>query len=328
MKCVVVTGPTATGKTELAARLADKFNGEIIGADSRQIYKGLDIGSGKDLDEFKQYNPPIPYHLIDQIDPREDYNLFRYQQDAVKTVQACHTGSRLPLLVGGSPLYLTSVLDHYTLEGGSPDPEFRESIKDVDNETLLHDLRNKAPDIYHRTDKTQRKRIVRALEIAHQRSVSPKEVSHTPAITLDPLIIAPFYPRPVIHDRIRKRLDKRLAQGMLEEVEYLHNNGLSWERLEFFGLEYRVAALYLQGKLNYQEFYNTLLQKIRRLCKSQEVWFRKMEREGKLIYWLPQGDFEKAVQLISDFLADHPLPSPSFQLQNHHYGPQTNPHVA
>lgn len=325
MKCVVITGPTATGKTGLAVKLASEYNGEVIGADSRQVYKGLDIGSGKDLHEFNRCTHPVPYHVIDIVEPQDDYNVFCYQRDALNAMQGCLQRVKLPFLVGGSPLYLASVLEQYTLEGGQPDPVFRESVKDISNEELLEKLRATAPDIYNRTDKSQRKRIVRALEIARQRGISSQNCTPVqPEISLDPLIIAPFYPRPVIHERIRERLDKRLAQGLLEEVRNLHDSGISWQRLEFFGLEYRFAALFLQGRLEYDEFYNRLLQKIRRLCKSQEAWFRKMEREGRPIYWLPRGDEEKARQLISRHLNGLPLPSPDFQLKDYRYGPQTN----
>jgi len=323
IKCVVVTGPTATGKTRLAVRLARKYNGEIIGADSRQVYRHLNIGTGKDLAEYDDGQYPVKYHLIDNVDPKTEYNVYQYQKDAYHAIRDCCSRSKVPFLVGGSPLYLNAVLDHYTLEGGAPDTDFRESIKHMSDKFLLEMLQRKAPDIYERTDKTQRKRIVRALEIAAQRSSIGKNAS-SPQIMLNPLIIAPFFSRREIHERIKKRLDKRLEDGMIEEIKTLHASGLTWKRLEYFGLEYRLAALYLQGKLNCNQFYNDLLKKIRRFCKSQEIWFRKMERQGKKIYWLRRGDCQQASRLIAGFLSENLLPQPDFQLNDIRYGPKSN----
>ena len=324
IRCCVVTGPTASGKTHLAVQLARRFQGEIISADSRQVYKGLDIGSGKDLSEYQSGGKPIRYHLIDVVAPDHEYNVYQYQKDAWQAIQDCHSRSSLPFLVGGSPLYLSAVLDNYSLEGGEPDPDFRQQLEGQSDRELLTTLQTRAPDIYQRTDKTQRKRIVRALEIAEQRDHNQRDGGNKiERATLNALIIAPYYERRVIHERIRKRLDERLEAGMLEEIKRLHDWGLSWQQLEFFGLEYGLGAQYLQGRLTYQQFYEELFKKIRRLCKSQDVWFRKMEREGKVIYWIPEGDVDEASNLLSDFLSGRQLPDPRIQLKNIYYGPKS-----
>lgn len=208
------------------------------------------------------------------------------------------------------------------MEGGPPNAEFRRELSNVSDKDLLGQLHEIAPDVYERTDKTQRKRIIRALEIAHSRTEQGREPAAK--LELDPLLLGPFYPRPVIHRRIEERLDQRLREGLLEEVESLNSSGIPWDRLEALGLEYRYAARRLQGQLSQTEFRNQLLAKIRQFCRSQEIWFRKMEREGKVIHWVPEGDVCKATNLARTFLAGKKLPEPEIQLKNIRYGPDTN----
>lgn len=320
VKCVVVTGPTATGKTSLGVDLARHFNGEIVSADSRQVYRSLDIGTGKDLEEYSKDGESVPYHCIDVAEPQESYNLFRYQRDAARAIQKIVKKQHLPIIVGGTPLYINALLQNYALEGGPPDPQFRAAIQDWSLEALLNQLARTAPDVYQRTDKTQRKRVIRALEIAKSRSAQHR--SPQQEIDVHPLLLAPFYPRPEIHARIRSRLDQRLNDGFLREVEGLNQNGISWERLEELGLEYRYAARHLRGELSWREFRDRLLAKIRQFCRSQEIWFRKMEREGRKIYWIPGGDRATAKHLVRSFLAGNNLPEPQIQLKDIKYGPK------
>ena len=322
VQCVVVMGPTATGKTRLGVALARQFHGEIIGADSRQVYRGLDIGTGKDLKEFGTGPERVPYHLIDIADPTEDYHLFRFVADARQAIGDVLERGHLPIVVGGSALYLNALLDDYSLEGGEPDPELRRSLECLSEEALLEILRREAPDIYARTDQTQKRRIVRAVEIA--RSRVPGSGNDAPP-ALDALLIAPYYKRQVVHERIAARLDERLKEGLLDEVQALHDRGLSWERLDYFGLEYRYVAQCLQGTLTLAEMREKLFFRIRRFCKSQDIWFRKMERAGKIIHWLPGGDLRKAIELVRLFLDGKPLPPPEIALKDTFYGPQSTP---
>ncbi len=320
VRCLVVLGPTATGKTRLGVALARIFNGEIISADSRQLFRGMDLGTGKDLDEYGTGDQHVPHHLIDILDPTEDYHLFRYVSDAHAAMANIQARGRLPVIVGGTALYLNALLNGYLMEGGNPDPKLREHFQPLADADLLERLRQEAPDIYERTDHTQRRRILRALEIAFTRNAGTAPPSFPP---LEALLVGPFYPRPIIHRRIEKRLDERLQQGLVEEVAKLHEQGVSWQRLDNFGLEYRYAAQYLQQQIDLATFRNTLLARIRRLCKSQEIWFRKMEREGKRIHWIPEGNLRQAECLVRDFLDGKPLPPPSLRLSDNLYGPQT-----
>jgi len=319
-QCVVVLGPTATGKTRLGVALARSFGGEIISVDSRQVYRGLDLGTGKDLEEYGAGADRVPYHLIDVADPAEEYHLFRFVSAAAAALRDIADRGHLPVLVGGTALYLNAILERYTLEGGARDPAFRAELAALSDEELVAVLLREAPDVYARTDLSQRPRIVRALEIARSKDQAPPRPT-LPA--LDPLLLGTFFPRATVHRRIEARLDARLRQGLIEEIHALHRNGLSWDRLERLGLEYRYVALYLQGALDRNSMRNTLLARIRRFARSQDVWFRKMEREGKRIHWIPAGAVEPARDLVAAFLRGAELPAPQFTLSNTLYGPRS-----
>lgn len=273
IKAAVVTGPTATGKTALAVKLAKKFDGEIISVDSRQVYKGLDIGSGKDIEEYED----VPYHLIDIADPaKEVYNLARFCRDAFAAIEDITRRGKLPVLCGGTALYLLALLDGYTLPGGELPP-----------------------------------RCSGQPRIRQDRS---REDSFVPPFELDALILGVYFPRAQVRERIQIRLDKRLAEGMIEEEKRLVDAGVTLQQLEFFGLEYREMALYLAGKQTLTEMRDILLNKIRQFAKRQDIFFRKMEREGHVIHWLREGNFDEAVNLIQLFLQGEALPPPEFKL--------------
>ncbi len=277
---LVITGPTATGKTRLAVELAAKFDGEIISADSRQVYRNMDIGSGKDIEEYKK----IPYHLIDIADPASEvYNLGRFCRDAWQAIGDVAGRGKLPVVCGGTALYIAALLDSYRLPGGALPP---------------------------REYGTPRVR---------QNPDAPE--SFTPPFSLKPLVLGVFYPRLEVRERIAVRLDKRLQNGMIEEIRDLHDKlGVSYQTMEFFGLEYREISLYLQNRCSFEEMRQTLLNKIRQFAKRQDIFFRKLEREGHRIYWLKSGKSPDPVSLVTDFLAGNPLPEPEFRLCDH-----TNP---
>lgn len=273
IKVAVVTGPTATGKTALAVKLAKQFDGEIISVDSRQVYKGLDIGSGKDIEEYKD----VPYHLIDIADPaKEVYNLARFCRDAFAAIEDITRRGRLPILCGGTALYLLALLDGYTLPGGELPPRCSGQPRVKQNQDQAN--------------------------------------SFTPPFALDALLLGVYFPRAQVRERIQIRLDKRLAEGMIDEEKRLVDSGVTLQQLEFFGLEYREMALYLAGKQTLSEMRDILLNKIRQFAKRQDIFFRKMEREGHVIHWLKQGNFDEAVKLIELFLQDKPLPPAEFKL--------------
>ena len=273
VRILAVTGPTATGKTALAVALAQRFNGEIISVDSRQVYKGLDIGSGKDIEEYGD----IPYHLIDIADPAcEVYNLARFCKDAFAAVTKIVSRGKLPVLCGGTALYLQALLAGYRLPGGELPP------------------RNSG--------------------LPRQKQNTSAEYSFTPPFELDALVLGVYYPRAEVRKRIMERLDKRLDNGMLAEERRLLDSGVTHEQLEFFGLEYREMSLHLKGETTFEEMRTTLLNRIRQFAKRQDIFFRKMEREGIPIHWLLRGDQKQAEELITLFLARKELPAPAFRL--------------
>ena len=280
VKIVAITGPTATGKTALAVRLAQMFDGEIVSVDSRQVYRSMDLGTGKDLDEYGD----VPYHLINIADPGKDtYNLSLFLKDAFAAIEDISKRGRLPILCGGTALYLDAILKGYRLPGGQLPP--RE--KDV------------------------------------ARSVADYEAppSFTPPFGLEALVIGVLFDRAVVRERIEKRLDARFECGMAEEVRKLHDEeGVSYEKLEFFGLEYREIAFYLQGKCTFEEMRQSLLDKIRQFAKRQDIFFRKMERSGVDIYWCREGKEPDPALLVKNFLAGVELPEIDFRLSEVNYG--------
>lgn len=321
IKIIALTGPTASGKTSIGVEIARSFNGEIISADSRQVYRGMDIGTGKDISEYSSGGAPVPYHLIDIADPAEDYNLKEFCLDAEDAIKDIHSRGRLPVIAGGSALYLNAFLRGYELPGGPPDEKLREELREMTIGEMLEKLKAESQELYNSIkDKNNRTRIIRAIEKARGLNCA-----YTPfSDSLEVLMLGVYRHRSEIHKRIEKRLDERLNTGMVEEVEELHKNGLSWERLDYFGLEYRYLALYLQGKMTFQEMRENLFIRIRQFAKSQDVWFRKMERDGRPIYWIKPENKNAFTDTVRKFLKGEALPPPEIQLQNIHYGPLSN----
>lgn len=314
-KGIIVTGPTASGKTALAVKLAARFDGEIIGVDSRQVFRGMDIGTGKDLEEYGA----IPYHLIDVAAPNEIYHLKRFLDDAAAAFRDITARGKLPVFCGGTALYLDAILRNYELRGGAPDFAERDELRKLPPEALAARLPRDIFDSLSEPERNNPERLLRLLE---------KSAVDTPAADPFPpfekLVLGVYFPRKIIHQRIEKRLDQRLDSGMIDEIRRLHEQGVSWERLEFFGLEYRWVAQYLQERLDRPAMRDTLLAKIRQFAKRQDIWFRKMEREGLDIHWIERGDETIAAGLVADFLAVRPLPPPALRLNDICYGPRTN----
>ena len=326
LKTLVVTGPTASGKTAFAVRLADALNGEIISVDSRQIYRGMDIGSGKDLGEYTTASGnKIPVHLIDIADPQHPYNLAEFLRDCHAAALSIHDRAHLPLLCGGTALYLDAVLRAYTLQGGAPDPEKRRLKRALPLDELRRMLAESEPESeILRREPENRIRLIRRLEqLEEQPDAGLLQSVNAGRPEYEFLVLGVLRTRSELHRRIEQRLDERLAHGMLEEAIRLHDEGVSWERLEFFGLEYRYMALHLQGKLTFQEMRDQLLIKIRQFAKRQDSWFRNMERNGIKIYWFKPEDAAAALQLTGSFLAGETLPEPEFKLSETFYGPRS-----
>ena len=318
---IVVTGPTATGKTALAVKLAEYFNGEIVSVDSRQVFRHMDIGSGKDLGEYGN----VPYHLLDVVDPGEPYDLFTYLEQAKKALQDIAARGKMPLLCGGSTMYLDALLRGYELSGAAPDMELRNLLDQLSLEELNARLDELAPpDLDSFKDRDNALRVRRAIEntLATGKACC---VGNDDALLKNSLVLGVYFPRQEVHQRVENRLDSRLAEGMIEEVKNLHEvYGVSWEVLERYGLEYRYVSLYLQGKLDYKSMRDQLLYSIRKFVKRQDIWFRKMERENIDIHWVMRGNFDEARSLVEKFLAHEPLPDSPVKLSETFYGNKIN----
>jgi tRNA dimethylallyltransferase len=287
---ITILGPTATGKTRIAAQLATDFDGEIISADSRQVYKGMDIGTGKDLIEFQKLK--VKYHLIDIADPSEEYNLFRFTKDFQNAYEKIQKKKKLPIMVGGTGLYLSSILQSYYL------PEINDQETADLNQMTLEELKKLLlklkPKLHNKTDFSNKERVIRAILIEKSRKEHQKTFSR-----INSLNIGISLDREEIKLRITKRLQERLANGMIEEVERLLKKGITSERLNSFGLEYKFICNYLNGELSYNDMFQKLNSSIHKFAKRQMTWFRKMEREGVEINWFPPDDYS----VIKNFVA-------------------------
>ena len=292
---LVVLGSTASGKTKLAVELARVLNGEIISADSRQVYRGLDIGSGKDLDEYQE----IKHHLIDIVDPGYEYNIFDFQKNVIDAYQAITHQDKLAIMAGGSALYVDSILKGYRLIEVPENVALRATLATLSHEQLIQQLMLLKPNLHNTTDIIERDRLVRAIEIAQGELAAQDSINDFPA--LKPLIFAIKWPREVIRQRITLRLKQRMEEGLIEEVAHLHAQGVSWETLYFYGLEYRYIAQHLQGQLSKNDCFQKLNSAIHQFSKKQDTWLRRLERNGTKIHWL-DGDtapFKQAMAVIA-----------------------------
>ena len=320
-KTIIVTGPTATGKTALAVDLARRFDGEIISVDSRQVFRGMDIGSGKDLAEYGE----IPYHLIDVADPGEAYDLFAFVRDARKALNDIVQRKKLPILCGGSVLYLDALLKGYTLDGAKPDMALRESLDKLSLTELNRKLDElDPPDLEQFKDRDNALRVRRAIENTLAVGSAVRKNADD-GLLENSLVLGVYYPRKTVHERVEIRLDSRLQQGMVDEIKFLHDEkAVAWETLERYGLEYRHVSEYLQGKCDYATMRNTLLYSIRKFVKRQDIWFRKLEREGVNIHWVENGNADVAADLTAKFLAGEVLPESKLKLSETFYGTQSS----
>lgn len=288
---VVILGPTASGKTRLGVEVARALGGEIISADSRQVYIGMDIGTGKDLEEYGE----VPYHLIDLVPPGHEFNVFEFQRRFYQVFAEIRSRGALPILVGGTGLYLDAVLRGYRLVEVPENPALRHELAPLATEALQQRLLELRPQQHNTTDLEDRDRLIRAIEIAEGEAAAAATLPPPPEIR--PLIFGVRWPREVLRQRITRRLRDRLEQGLIEEVESLRQAGVPFETLEFYGLEYRYVAQYLQGELNRNDMVQKLNSAIHQFAKRQETWFRRMERQGTTIHWVDGGDRSAAAIL-------------------------------
>ena len=280
---ITILGPTASGKTPLAAALADKLSTEIISGDSRQVYRRMDLGTGKDLEDYTVEGRPVPYHLIDIVEPGYKYNVFEYQRDFLKAYEEIVAKGKLPILCGGTGMYIESVLKGYRLLPVPENPELRASLEGKSLEELTHILEGYKK-LHNSTDVDTAKRAIRAIEIEEYYKQQPPEYREFPS--LKSLIIGVDIDRELRREKITRRLKQRLDEGMVDEVRGLLNEGIPAENLIYYGLEYKLLTQYAIGELTYEEMFLQLETAIHQFAKRQMTWFRGMERRGFTIHWL------------------------------------------
>jgi len=298
---ITIIGPTASGKTPLAANLADRLHTEIISGDSRQVYRRMDLGTGKDLVDYVVDGRPVPYHLIDIVEPGSKYNVFEYQRDFLKAYQEIIAKGKIPVLCGGTGMYIESVLKGYRLLPVPENPELRASLEGKSLEELTKILQNYKK-LHNSTDIDTAKRAIRAIEIEEYYKQQPPEYREFP--TLKSLIIGVDINRELRREKITRRLKQRLEKGMIEEVRGLLAEGIHPDDLIYYGLEYKFLTQHVIGELTYDEMFLQLETAIHQFAKRQMTWFRGMERRGFTIHWLDatlpmEEKTEQIINLIS-----------------------------
>ena len=301
-KLIVITGPTASGKTSIASRLAYDIDSEIISADSRQIYKGMDIGTGKDLDDYIVNQKSIPYYLIDILDPRQNYSVYDFQKDFYNAYKKIRLKNKVPILCGGTGLYIESILLKYDLSTKpAPDENLRASMENRDKDDLLKYLytittENQRSELLLET----RKQIIRNIEIL--KSSSDSNGFKMNPMNENAIVFATKVDREVLRQKIKERLIDRINEGMIDEVKGLIDHGLTIERLDYFGLEYKFIAQYLKNEISKESLITSLTTAIRKFAKRQRTWFRRMEKRGVDIKWIEPNDYNKIKKLIKQYI--------------------------
>lgn len=314
-KIIVILGPTASGKSDLAVKIAKKFNGEVISADSRQVYKGMDVGTGKvprdPISNFKfqiskadkgnqhkikkqtYFYKSIPHYLLDVCSPKKFFTVSQYKKLANQTIKEILKKGRLPIICGGTGFYIQCVIDDITIPKVKPDWKLRNKLEKKTNEELFNQLKKIDPVRAKNIDENNKRRLIRAIEIILKTKKPVPEFKKKSKYNC--LIIGTKIEQEELKERIKKRLEKRLKQGMIEEVNNLHKKGISFKRLEDFGLEYRYIAYYLQDKIKKEEMIKKLQKEIEKYAKRQMTWFKRDKR----INWVKE---EKAFKLTKEFL--------------------------
>ena len=299
---MTILGPTACGKTAMAVAVAARLDAEIISADSRQVFRGMDIGTGKDIKEYTLQDRTIPCHLVDIRDAGEEYNLYQFQNDFVEAFHSIVASGHRAILCGGTGMYIDSVVCDYQLPDAPVDMDFRERMSRYSDEELTERLSSYIK-LHNHTDTETRERLLRALEIQEFRRQYPE--AHTKMPPMRHIVFGVSFPREIVVERIGIRLRQRLEDGMIDEVRRLLDEGVPRERLLKYGLEYKHIARYLTEDYSYEDMYRNLYTDIRRFSKRQMTWFRRMERNGVKINWI-DGQKElnlKVEEIVSTYLS-------------------------
>lgn len=300
---IAILGPTASGKTPFAAALAAELDTEIISADSRQIYRSMDLGTGKDIADYTVNGKQIPYHLIDIADPGYKYNVFEYQRDFLAAYETIKQKGRLPVLCGGTGMYLESVLKGYKLLPVPENQELRERLADKSLEELTGILAG-YKNLHNSTDVDTAKRAIRAIEIEEYYAHTPVDERAFPQ--LHSLIIGVDIDRELRREKITRRLRQRLDEGMVDEVRRLIDQGIPPDDLIYYGLEYKYLTLHVIGRLSYEEMFGQLEIAIHQFAKRQMTWFRGMERRGFTIHWIDaRWPMEEKIDFVKSKLKEN-----------------------
>ncbi|MCL3778986.1 tRNA (adenosine(37)-N6)-dimethylallyltransferase MiaA [Prolixibacteraceae bacterium JC049] len=301
---ITILGPTATGKTGVATELAYQMKSEIISADSRQVYRGMDLGTGKDISEYTVNGHAIPYHLIDIVDAGYQYNVFEFQRDFIPAFEDIQSRNIVPIMCGGSGLYLEAILKGYRLIQVPNNDELRAQLVDKNLEELTEILKAYKSDLHNTTDVDTTKRAIRAIEIEEYYSKNPGIDTNFPEI--NSLVVGIKFDRLSRRKRITQRLKQRFDEGMLDEVQKLLDSGVTPEALVYYGLEYKYLTLHLTGKLSYKEMFEQLNTAIHQFAKRQMTWFRRMERNGTTIKWLDgYMPMEEKMEKIKEWMGNY-----------------------
>ena len=300
-KLVVILGPTASGKTSLATNLAYKFKGEIISADSRQIYRGMDIGTGKDLHEYCIENVTIPYHLINILNPVENYSVYTFKKDFLKIYDSLIDRDALPILCGGTGLYIESILLDYQMANIPPNEAFRSKLEQKTLNDLIYKIKHTDKIDYDSIYHTTKRRIIRSLEILNYKKDNDI-IKNIDQNSIKPIVFGIDVERKTILRNIQLRLESRLNNGMIDEVKELINKGLNLERLKYFGLEYKFIGEYLYNNISYSQMKEKLNFAINRFSKKQMTFFRRMEKRGIKINWVKADDIQLIYNKINKYL--------------------------
>lgn len=304
---ITILGPTACGKTRLAVNVALHLGGEIISADSRQVFRGMDIGTGKDLTDYNVDGVEVPYHLLDIREPGYEYSVFEFQEDFVNAYNDIVKRNKLPILCGGTGLYIEAVLRNYRLADVPQNNELRMELEQCSHQDLIERL-EKYITLHNHTDTETRERLIRAIEIQEYQAENPN--SHIEIPDIKHLVLGITFPRDLVMQRIQNRLQERLQNGMIDEIANLLKLGIKPERLIRYGLEYKYITLYLENSISYNEMFEKLNIAIRQFAKRQMTWYRRMERNGVNIHWIDgtlsdKKKLDEVCRLYADFVEFH-----------------------